>query len=126
SQSQQQIGPLLSRLRDLTLDNPDQQSRLGALQSVVDHRVDVMRQALETYSDGHPGAAYRMLGNAANTFPYKDLAEDVVNAESRLQQQRVNAAQRKTHTAKLVQTGAALAQLVLLGLVVIVSESAIS
>src|SRR5699024_2477472 len=55
SQSQQQIGPLLSRLRDLTLDNPDQQSRLGALQSVVDHRVDLMRQALETYSDGHPG-----------------------------------------------------------------------
>ncbi|HET7269137.1 MAG TPA: ATP-binding protein [Oleiagrimonas sp.] len=119
-----QIEPLLATLRGLTLDNADQQARLGALKNVVEHRVALMRKARKLYAAGHPAAAYRALGKAANIYPYSALAEDIVRAEKRMQVQRDEVARRKTRTAQLVQTGAALAQLLLLGLVAVLAERA--
>jgi len=120
----EQIEPLLATLRGLTLDNANQQARLGALKSVVEHRVRLMRQARTQYAAGNPGAAYRALGKAANVFPYSALAEDIVHAEKRMQARRDTLANHKTWTARLVQTGAALAQLLLLGLVAVLAERA--
>src|SRR5690625_481670 len=122
--SAEQIDPLLATLRGLTLDNANQQARLGALKSVVEHRVRLMRQARTLYAAGNPGAAYRALGKAANVFPYSALAEDIVHAEKRMQARRDTLANHKTWTARLVQTGAALAQLLLLGLVAVLAERA--
>src|SRR5699024_6619551 len=76
------------------------------------------------YAAGNPGAAYRALGKAANVFPYSALAEDIVRAEKRMQARRDTLANHKTRTARLVQTGAALAQLLLLGLVAVLAERA--
>ncbi len=121
-----QIKPLLATLRGLTIDNPNQQARLGALTSVVEHRVGLMQQARKLYAVGDTGGAYRALGKAANVFPYSDLAEDIVHAESRLQQQRIDDSERKSRIARRVQLGAALAQFLLLGLVVLISERAIA
>lgn len=122
--SGEQIAPLLATLRGLTLDNANQQARLGALKAVVEHRVALMRKARKLYVAGNPAAAYRALGKAANVFPYSVLAEDVVQAEKRMQVQRDETARHKTRTARLVQTGAALAQLLLLGLVAVLAERA--
>jgi PAS domain S-box-containing protein len=123
--AESEIQPLLADLRQLTLDNPDQQTRLGALSSVVEHRVSLMQQAAKDYAAGDPGAAYQALGRAANTFPYSDLAADIVHAETRLQDQRVRALAHRSRIARQVQTGVAAAQLLLLALVVVVSERAI-
>jgi PAS domain S-box-containing protein len=120
-----EIQPLLADLRQLTLDNPDQQTRLGALSSVVEHRVSLMQQAGKDYAAGDPGAAYQALGRAAKVFPYSDLAADIVHAEARLQDQRVRALAHRSRVARQVQTGVAAAQLLLLALVVVVSERAI-
>ncbi len=124
-QARMQIRPLLGKLRGLMVDNADQLSRLGALKSVVEHRVELMQKARQLYADGDPGGAYRALGNAANVFPYGTLAGDIVRAGSRLQAQRIEQARHKTQVARLVQAGAAAAQLLLLGIVVVVSERAI-
>lgn len=126
SRSEARIEPLLATLRGLMVDNPDQLSRLGALKSVVEHRVKLMQAARKRYAAGHPAMAYRALGKAANMFPYSDLAEDIVRAESRLLAHRTAVSQHKTDTAHLVRAGASLAQLLLLGLVVVISERAIT
>lgn len=125
-QAGKQIQPLLDDMRKLTVDNANQQVRIGALRSVVDHRVDLMQQARKRYGAGDTVGAYRALGRAANEFPYSSLAEDIIHAEARLRQQRMQASRHKTHMAQVVQVGAVLVQLLLLGIVVVVSERAIA
>lgn len=124
--AEEHIAPLLATLRGLTIDNADQQTRLGALSSVVEHRVDLMHKALKRYAKGDPRGAYRALAQAANMFGYSGLADDIVAAESRLLQQRVDASERKSRVAHVVQVAMTMAQLLLLGLVVVVSERAIA
>lgn len=121
-----QVKPFLATLRSLTTDNADQQTRLGALSSVVEHRVKLMHVALERYADGDPGGAYRALGQAATLFGYSDLADDIVAAETRLMQRRMDASNRKTRMAHVVQAVMTAVQLLLLGLVVLISERAIA
>ncbi len=123
--SESRIEPLLATLRGLTTDNATEQSRLHTLQSVVEQRVKLMRLARQRYAAGNPAGAYQALGTAANKYPYSDLAEHVVNTERQLRDRRVAVAQQKSHTAFLVRAGAAVAQLLLLSAVVVVSERAI-
>ncbi len=121
-----QIGPLLTTLRDLTIDNADQQTRLGALRSVVEHRTALMNQALKRYAAGDPRGAYRALGQAATMFGYSALAGDIVAAESRLMSQRTEESRSKARAAYIVQTVMTVVQLLLLTIVVLVSERAIA
>ncbi|HET7300440.1 MAG TPA: ATP-binding protein [Oleiagrimonas sp.] len=125
-QAQAQIEPLMAILHGLTIDSPRQRARLDALQTVVEQRVALMRLARKRHAAGDEAGAYRALGQAAEKFPYGDLAENMVQAESRLLTRRAAMSARKAHTAWMVGTGTAVAQLLLLGLVVVVSERAIA
>ncbi|HET8554576.1 MAG TPA: ATP-binding protein [Rhodanobacteraceae bacterium] len=125
-QAQAQIEPLLAILHGLTIDNPGQRARLDALEAVVGHRVDLMRLARRRHVAGDDKGAYRALGEAAEKFPYGDLAENIVQAESRLLTRRAEISAHRARTAWLVGTGTAVAQLLLLGLVVVLSERAIA
>ncbi|HET6588209.1 MAG TPA: ATP-binding protein [Oleiagrimonas sp.] len=125
-QAQAQIEPLLAILHGLTIDSPRQRARLDALQAVVGQRVALMRLARKRHAVGDEAGAYRALGEAAEKFPYGNLAENMVQAESRLLTRRAAMSARKAHTAWVVGTGTAVAQLLLLGLVVVVSERAIA
>ncbi|HEX7369261.1 MAG TPA: ATP-binding protein [Rhodanobacteraceae bacterium] len=124
--AQKDIEPLITRLRGLTVDNANQQVRIGALKSVVEHRVALMQLALKQYLAGNITAAYQALADAANTFPYRAQAAEIMNVETKLRDQRVHTAARTAAEAQAVQIGAVLAQLLLLGLVVVVSERAVA
>ncbi|HEX7340591.1 MAG TPA: ATP-binding protein [Rhodanobacteraceae bacterium] len=126
ARSDAQIVPLLATLRGLTLDSPDQQARLGALRAVVEHRDKLMDKARQDYAKGDPASAYQALGRAANEFPYAGLADAIVQAETNRQMQRAAISEHKTRQAQAVQIGAALFQLLLLGLVAIVSERSVA
>ncbi|HEX7342072.1 MAG TPA: ATP-binding protein [Rhodanobacteraceae bacterium] len=123
--SENEIVPLLATLRGLTIDNPDQQARLGALKAVIQHRIALMQLARKQYAAGDTADAYRALGKAANAYPYGRLSEDIVHASAQMQIRRDAVAQHKIHMARLVQMGAAIAQLLLLGLVALVSERSV-
>ncbi|HET7664410.1 MAG TPA: ATP-binding protein, partial [Rhodanobacteraceae bacterium] len=125
-QAQAQIQPLLAILHGLTIDNPRQRARLDALEVVVEHRVELMQLARKRYAAGDEKGADRALGMAAKEFPYGDLAESMVQAESRLLTRRADISAHKARTAWMVGTGTAVAQLLLLGLVVVVSERSIA
>jgi PAS domain S-box-containing protein len=124
-QSRAQIEPLLKQLRDLTVDNADQQSRLGALSVVVERRVDYMDRARASFAAGDAAASYRALADAANLFRYSDLADAMVEKEAALMASRTAIAEHRTHVSRRVLLGTTLAQLLLLGIVVVVSERAI-
>lgn len=126
AQAQAQIGPLVDKLRELTIDNADQQVRIGSLKSVVEHRVALMQLARKRYAEGNPADAYRELADAAVAFPYSALAAEIIHAEAQLREQRIHASRNKSRIANAVQIGAVLVQLLLLALVVVVSERAIT
>jgi PAS domain S-box-containing protein len=120
-----QAGPLLKQLHELTVDNPAQQTRLGAFGVVVDRRIEYMDQALAQHAAGDTAAAYRALAEASNLFRYNDMADTIVTAEAGLLASRTAVAEHKARVSRRVLLGTTLAQLLLLAIVVIVSERAI-
>lgn len=126
AQAHAQIGPLVDKLRELTVDNADQQVRIGTLKSVVEHRVALMQLARKRYAEGNPADAYRELADAAVAFPYSGLAAEIIHTEAQLRDQRIQASRNKSRIANAMQIGAVLVQLLLLAVVVVVSERAIT
>ncbi|HET7359182.1 MAG TPA: CHASE3 domain-containing protein, partial [Rhodanobacteraceae bacterium] len=126
AEAQAQVGPLLKELRDLTLDNADQQARLGALSTVVTRRMQYMDRAVQRQAAGDKAAAYQALADASNLFRYRDIADAMVAAEADLLASRTAVAEHRARISRRVLLGTTVAQLLLLGIVVVVSERAIA
>ncbi|MDN5924039.1 MAG: ATP-binding protein [Xanthomonadales bacterium] len=124
--AQKQIEPLLHELRGLTIDNPDQQLRLGAFSATVKQRLEYMQKAQADYTGGNVAAAYRDLATAANMFHYSDQADAIVAAESALLTARSAKAAHKTRISHRILIATTLAQLLILVMVVVAAERAIS
>lgn len=122
AESRTQIEPLLAELRGLTVDNPDQQVRLGSLTTVINQRVGLMDAALAAHAAGDDAAAWQDMAEAERRYRYRHIADTIVNNERQLLEQRGEIAAHKASIERWVYAGITLAQLLLLATVVVVSE----
>ncbi|HEX5307290.1 MAG TPA: ATP-binding protein [Dyella sp.] len=121
-----QISALIWQLRDYTRDNADQQALVGALETTVNGRATLMRQALYRISHNDRAGAEKALADAGNLFVIGDVLDKIVATEDQLLAARREAATARSLSYKLVMGIGALAQVLLLGIIVVLSERQIS
>ncbi len=118
----QEVPPLLRQLRGMTRDNADQQALMGSLASGVNGRVTLMNQALERLRQGNPDGARQSLRDADDLFGMNAQIAGIVQIEDGLLKQRQAEATRQSFNGRVVLSITALAQLLLLAIIVITSE----
>ncbi|MEO7050716.1 MAG: ATP-binding protein [Rhodanobacter sp.] len=120
-----EIPGLLRQLRSMTSDNPQQQVRIGALENSVNGRVAMMNQASQRLRRGNTPGTRESLRTAGDLFPINAQIAGIVQSEDQLLASREKAATDRAFTGRLVLAITALAQLLLLAIIVIVSEQQI-
>ena len=118
----QQVPELLQQLRAITHDNPDRQVQVGALESSLLGRMTLMNQALSRLQKGNLAGARQSLRDAGDLFIINDDIAGIVGAEDRLLQERQAAAAKQTFNSRVVLSITALAQLLLLMVIMVMSE----
>jgi PAS domain S-box-containing protein len=118
----QEVPPLLQQLRRMTRDNPDQQALMGSLASSVSGRVTLMNQALSRLRQGNPDGARQSLRDADDLFGMNAQIGGIVQIEDGLLKQRQAEATRQSFNGRVVLSITALAQILLLVIIVIASE----
>jgi signal transduction histidine kinase len=118
----QQAPELLQQLRQMTRDNPDQQLLIGSIESRVNGRIALMNQALERLSRSDSAGARQSLRDAGDLFVVDPQFAGIVKNEDILLQGRQSSARQQAFNGNLALTLSALAQLVLLVIIVIMSE----
>ena len=113
---------LLQNLRSMTRDNPDQQMLVGALESNVNGRLALTSQAMARLHLGHATAARQSLRDADDLFSISDGITRIVQNEDHLLAVRRDASDQQSFNGRIVLTVTALAQLLLLTIIVIASE----
>ncbi|MEP6897534.1 MAG: ATP-binding protein [Rhodanobacter sp.] len=117
-----QAPALLQELREMTRDNPDQQLLIGSVESRINGRIVLMDQALARLQQGNPAGARQSLRDAGDLFMLDAPFASIVRNEDVLLQRRQSVARRQDFNGRLVLTLTALAQLVLLTIIMIMSE----
>jgi len=117
-----QISRLIWQLRDYTRDNADQQALVGSLETTVNGRATLMWQALWRVRHGDREGAEKALVDAGSLFVIGDVLDKIVATEDQLLKERRDAAAAQSFNYKLVLGIGALAQVLLLGIIVVVSE----
>jgi PAS domain S-box-containing protein len=120
------VPGLLASLRNLVVDNPRQITRVGALESVANGRIVLLDQAMQRIRAGDPKAALGAMEDARQLFAFKDLLGQIADEEDGLLAQRRATAERLASNNSIVLLIAAIAQILLLGIVVFVSERQIA
>jgi PAS domain S-box-containing protein len=121
--SAKRLAPaLLDQLRALTRDNPDQQARIGALESAVNGRITLLGQALDRLHQGDTAGARQSLRDTSDLFRMHALIGNIARAADRLVDQRRREVDRQMERSRLLLALIALAQLLLLIVVVVTSE----
>ncbi|OZB63841.1 MAG: histidine kinase, partial [Lysobacterales bacterium 13-68-4] len=116
------ISTLIWQLRDLTRDNPDQQALIGSLQTTINGRATLVWQALWRARHNDRLGAEKALRDAGKLFVLGDVLDKIVSTEDRLLVDRRHAAEAQSKNYRLVLGIGAFAQMLLLGIVVVVSE----
>ncbi|MBA8882812.1 sensor histidine kinase [Dokdonella fugitiva] len=104
--------PLLAQLRELTIDNPSQQERIGFLRA----RLDAATAELDHIVDGQDPSA--LLARVA----IGDITEDLLAEENRLALERQRHTDSRVAFAQFVTIATAIAQVLLLGAVLWAAE----
>ncbi|HET6545607.1 MAG TPA: ATP-binding protein [Rhodanobacteraceae bacterium] len=117
-----QIASLLGNLRELTRDNLDEQNRIGNLQAIIDGRVTQFDRALDAIDAGDRATALVAIADAQRLFAFRDTADAIVAAEQNLYRERGSIAAVERQNAEWISLGAMIAQLLLLGAVIYLSE----
>jgi CHASE3 domain sensor protein len=118
----QQIPALIRQLRGLTRDNPDQQTRIGALDNALTGRIVLMKEARAKIARGDTDGARQSLRNAGDLFGISTEIDEIVHTEDGLLASRQAAAREKATDGGVVLALTALAQLFLLAVIVVMSE----
>ncbi|GAB3342823.1 sensor histidine kinase [Marilutibacter aestuarii] len=118
-QGTENVRQLSARLQTLTRDNPDQQVRVGELNVMIRQRLEITESILQ-----EPSVARQRRETAAmiSRFPIRELAQSMMDEESRLlalRDARAEALQRRTNA---LFWAAMIGQLVLLGLLSFFSQ----
>jgi signal transduction histidine kinase len=116
------VKGLLTQLREMTRDNPDQQMLIGTLESSVNGRVTLMNQAIERIAHADLLGGRQSLRDAGDLFKINPTIVSIVQNEDVLLASRQRAADHEASTGKLVLAITALAQLLLLAIIVVASE----
>lgn len=119
------VPAMLARLRRLTLADATQQSRVGALESVVSGRMALAQQALARLRRGETAAAQQSLRDAGDLFHLQTLISDIATTEDTLLVSNTLDLAQRVRRSQLVLGFTALAQLLLLVIVVVASEQQI-
>lgn len=118
----QQVPGLMRQLRAMTRDNADQQLQVGALESGLNGRIALMNQALSRLQQGDAPGARQSLRDAGDLFVVSADIEGIVRTEDGLLQSRQATAQKEAMNGRIVLSITALAQLLLLTIIVVMSE----
>lgn len=111
SESRERILPLLRELQELTRDNPEQQLRIGGLQTHV-----LLRKAqADRVIDQGTGATVADIDEMVARYPIHELITEIVGAEQELLVERRERAERVAARARTASWAAMAAQLLLLG-----------
>lgn len=116
------VKALLAQLRDMTRDNPDQQILIGTLESSVNGRIILMNQATTRIGHADIAGGRQSLRDAGDLFKINSTVVSIVKNEDALLASRQAAASHEASTGKLVLAVTALAQLLLLAIIVVASE----
>jgi len=120
------VPGILAGLREMTRDNPEQVGRLGALETIASGRMALAEQALQRLQAGDRTGALASMEDARELFPLRKQIDAVLAEETKLLGSRRAAAAKMAANNRLVLLIAALAQVALLGIVVVVSERQIA
>ncbi len=118
----QEVAGLVRQLRSMTRDNPEQQALVGALESAATGRIALMNQALSRLQQGDQAGARQSLRDAGDLFVINSEITDIVHNEDSLLESRQAEARQQAFNGRLVLSISALAQLLLLTIIVIMSE----
>jgi PAS domain S-box-containing protein len=113
---------LTTQLGAMTRDNPEQQLLVGTLEKSVNGRVILLGQAAARLKAGDTAGARRSLRDAEDLFPIDDTISAIVRNEDALLARRQVAAEHSILVGRVASALTALAQLVLLGLIIIMTE----
>jgi PAS domain S-box-containing protein len=121
------VGPgIVGSLREMMRDNAAQLTRLGGIETVIHGRNGLTLQALERLKAGDKAGAFATMEDARRLFPFRERIVELLDEESKLLENRRQVAQGMAADNRLVLFVAALAQIALLGIVVVVSERQIA
>jgi PAS domain S-box-containing protein len=118
----ERVPELVRQLRAMTRDNPDQQIQIGALENSLSGRIALMNQAQSRLQHGDTAGARQSLRDAGDLFVISGQITEIVQIEDRLLEQRQAAARRQAFDGRVVLTVTAVAQLLLLAIIVLMSE----
>jgi PAS domain S-box-containing protein len=118
----QQVPRLLRQLRAMTLDNPDQQTAISALESGADGRITMMDQALVHLRQGDAAGARQSLRDGGDMFSIDGEIAAIVHNEDGLLEAHQASAGKQAFNGRVVLSITALAQLLLLTIIVVISE----
>ena len=116
------VAGLLAQLREMTRDNPDQQLLIGSLEINVNGRVTLMNQASTRLAQHDVAGARQSLRDAGDLFRINPIVAAIVKNEDALLEFRQVSASHEASNGKLVLAITALAQLILLAIIVVASE----
>ncbi len=117
-----ELPGLLRQLRSMTRDDPDQQALIGALESSVSGRITLRQHALALLQRGDVAAARASLREVSDLFPVNAKMESIVRNADRQLAARRSAAADRAFRGQVVLAVTALAQLLLLAIIVVTSE----
>lgn len=117
-----EIMPLLDELAEGTKDNIEQQNRIGALSAVVEGRLKMFDEAMQNMQESNYDAAAINIRQAAELFATREYSMKILAFENALYAQRTARLTNLERSSRWAMTGAMIAQLLLLGSVIFVSE----
>ncbi|MFC5436900.1 ATP-binding protein [Rhodanobacter umsongensis] len=118
----ERVPGLVQQLRTMTRDNPDQQVQIGTLGSSLGGRIALMSQAQARLQHGDAAGARQSLRDAGDLFTISSQITRIVQIEDRLLEQRQAAVRQQGSNSRTVLTVTAVAQLLLLTIIVLMSE----
>ncbi|MEW5296873.1 MAG: hypothetical protein WDW36_000120 [Sanguina aurantia] len=116
------VENLLHQLRQLTLDNPDQQILIGSLEGSINGRLTLMAQAMSRLQKSDSAGARQSLRDAGDLFRINPQIASLVQNEDKLLVERQALATHESDNSRMVLAITALGQLLLLGIIVVLSE----
>jgi PAS domain S-box-containing protein len=111
---------LLDKLRTLTSDSPEQQERIGMLRARISDRAAQFDELLRERTN--PVKTATLLEATAARFPIEDIANALLAREEELLRTRTEIATRHEHEGRWLTLATSIAQILLLGIVIWVSE----
>jgi PAS domain S-box-containing protein len=117
-----QVDQLIDQLAALTGDNASQQALIGSLTSMTHGRALSIDDAMQRLHRGDRDGGVAVMNDLSRLFPINEIIAQIVVNEDRLLDARRTVAQRQSRNNGWVLLLSALAQLVLLGTIVWVSE----